>query len=335
MQIIEAQTKLASTDFDLGTFMNTVVEHMQLLTPATGAVVELIEGDDMVYKAASGSVGPYVGIRLKREGSLSGLCVSDREIKISVDTAKDSRVDAAACLKVAAASMICAPLSKKGAVVGVLKVVSNRANAFSETDVHTLRLMAGLVGSALAQQLEAERRRELEEELALAPQNDALTELPNRALFLDRLEQAILRANRGQIVFALLHIDIDSFKTVNNTHGNQVGDALLSAFAKKLRSKFKSSDTLARWGGDKFMLLAEKLRSKSDAELLAKRIVEASETEFDLGTTRLRITSSIGVAVADRYPVIADELLRTAENTLAEVKKAGRNGFRISYMSAQ
>lgn len=165
MQIIETQTLLASNDFNLDSFMNTVVGGMEELTSATGAVVELIEGEDMVYKAASGSVAAYVGIRLKRDGSLSGLCVSDREMKISADTSKDDRVDTAACLKVAAASMICVPLFQGDDVVGVLKVVSNQTNAFSEYDVHTLRLMAGVLGAALGRQLEVERRRELEDKL--------------------------------------------------------------------------------------------------------------------------------------------------------------------------
>ena len=153
---------LASKEFNLDSFMNTVVDRMEALTSATGAVIELIEGDDMVYKAASGSVASYVHLRLKRDGSLSGLCVSDREMKISPDTSKDDRVDAAACLKVAAASMICVPLFQGDDAVGVLKVVSNRANAFSEYDIHTLRLMAGVLGAALGRQLEVERRRELE-----------------------------------------------------------------------------------------------------------------------------------------------------------------------------
>ena len=89
---------LASKEFNLDSFMNTVVDRMEALTSATGAVIELIEGDDMVYKAASGSVASYVHLRLKRDGSLSGLCVSDREMKISPDTSKDDRVDAAACM---------------------------------------------------------------------------------------------------------------------------------------------------------------------------------------------------------------------------------------------
>lgn len=150
--------------------MNTVVDQMLLLTPATGAVIELVDDDHLVYKAASGSVAPYLNTRLKKSASLSGLCVKDREIKITKDTSSDPRVDYDACKKVGAASMVVVPLFRDQESVGVLKVVSNKTSAFSEDDLATLQLMATLLGAALGQQLEVDRRRKLEEILMLKTQ---------------------------------------------------------------------------------------------------------------------------------------------------------------------
>ena len=164
-QIIETQSVLVLAGFDLQAFMDKVVERMLLLTPATGSVVELAEGAEIVYKATSGSVAPFVGVRLAMGNSLTGLCLRDREIKISSDTAKDPRVDFAACQRVGAASMVLVPLITNGEAVGALKVLSNKPNAFNEDNVATLQLMAGLLSGALAQQMEMEQRKKLEGEL--------------------------------------------------------------------------------------------------------------------------------------------------------------------------
>ncbi len=179
-QIIETQSMLALAGFDLQTFMQLVVERMLLLTPATGSVVELIENGEIVYTAASGSVAPFVGMKLAMGNSLTGLCVRDREIKISNDTSMDPRVDAAACKRVSAASMVLVPLMRGSEPTGVLKVLSNKANAFSEDDVDTLQLMAALLGGALAQQLEVDQRNQVEQTLVkrtqeLEQRNDQLT----------------------------------------------------------------------------------------------------------------------------------------------------------------
>jgi signal transduction histidine kinase/CheY-like chemotaxis protein/HPt (histidine-containing phosphotransfer) domain-containing protein len=179
-EIIETQSMLALAGFHLQTFMQLVVERMLLLTPATGSVLELIVNDEIVYTAAGGSVAPFVGMKLSMGNSLTGLCVRDREIKISNDTSTDPRVDAAACTRVSAASMVLVPLMRGSEPTGVLKVLSNKTNAFSEDDVDTLQLMAALVGGALAQQLEVDQRNQVEETLVkrtqeLEQRNDQLT----------------------------------------------------------------------------------------------------------------------------------------------------------------
>jgi diguanylate cyclase (GGDEF)-like protein len=329
-RIIQVQSILGSAEFDLPNFMQTVVENMQSLTPATGAVVELLEGDEMVYKAAGGSVAPHVGLRLASAKSLSGLCVQTQELKISGDTSTDPRVNAEACKKVGAASMVCVPLFQHGIAVGVLKVLSTEVNAFTEPDIETLHLMAALLGGALGQQLEMERRKQLEDRLQHMAQHDALTKLPNRALFYDRLSQAIARTARSKVPFAVMYMDIDNFKTVNDTHGHAVGDALLCAFSGRVRGFTRASDTFARLGGDEFILVTENLSAEDDAIGIATKIVNGSQQSFDLNGVQIQISSSIGVAVASGPGIEADKLISRADAALYDAKKAGRNGYKVA-----
>jgi len=329
-QILQVQSSLGSAEFNLDNFMQTVVEKMEALTPATGAIVELLEGNEMVCRAAGGSAASCVGLRLDSSTSLSGLCVESKELKISGDTSADPRVDAAACKKVGAASMVCVPLFQHGTAVGVLKVVSTEPHAFEELDIETLTMMAALLGGALGQQIEMERRKQLEERLQHMAQHDALTKLPNRALFYDRLSQAIARSARSKVPFAVLYMDIDKFKEVNDTHGHAAGDALLCAFSGRVRGITRASDTFARLGGDEFILVTENLTAEDDAKNIAEKIVDGAKQSFDLNGLQIQVSSSVGVVVASGTGIDADKLIRRADAALYEAKKAGRNGYKIA-----
>ena len=157
-QLLSVQQELLNKDFDLDQFMNLVVNKMLELTPSTGAVIELADADDMVYRAATGSIQEYIGLRLPRKGSITGLCVEQRAILCSKDTEEDKRVNLEACRKVNARSMIVAPLFHRGNAIGVLKVISDKPNAFAEKDLKILQLMAGFLGSALANQIYQEMK---------------------------------------------------------------------------------------------------------------------------------------------------------------------------------
>ncbi|HEX8705651.1 MAG TPA: response regulator [Myxococcaceae bacterium] len=172
-EVVRTQALLADSKLDLGHFMQLVVDRMQALTGCKGAVVELVEGDEMVYRAASGSISQHVGVRLKRRGSLSGLCVERREVLLCRDSESDPRVDREACRRVGVRSMVCAPLFESGNAVGVLKVMATEANGFTAEDVALLELMAGALGAALGKQvLFDEKRRQAERLQSLAEERD-------------------------------------------------------------------------------------------------------------------------------------------------------------------
>lgn len=155
--IVGLQQEVVTSDLDLIGLMGLICERTQALTNATGAVVEIAEGMDMVYKACSGSLTKSVGLRLKRATSLSGMSVAKNEVLHCEDSETDPRVDREACRKVGACSMICVPLINKNITVGVLKVVSPVAHNFSEKHVTILRIIAGLLSASIAQS-EAHKR---------------------------------------------------------------------------------------------------------------------------------------------------------------------------------
>ena len=155
---------------------------------------------------------------------------------------------------------------------------------------------------------------------------DTLTDLPNRAQFNDRLQLAMASATRDKAM-ALLFLDIDHFKSVNDTLGHEAGDQLLKGFAARMRELVRQSDTVARLGGDEFTIILEGLHDMSDAKALAKKLVETLRQPIDVGGMRLEITVSVGVATSLLGDTNAAALLGRADLALYEAKRRGRNGF--------
>jgi diguanylate cyclase (GGDEF)-like protein len=156
--------------------------------------------------------------------------------------------------------------------------------------------------------------------------HDALTGLPNRALILDRAEQLLARARRDRTPIAALFLDLDGFKTINDTLGHEVGDQLLQAVATRLSAAVRASDTLARLGGDEFVVLVDGAGVDAGPEMVADRILEVLRPPFLLeGTTKPQtISASIGIATA-ASATTASDLLRDADVALYEAKAAGKN----------
>lgn len=158
---------------------------------------------------------------------------------------------------------------------------------------------------------------------------DVLTHLPNRTLFYDRLGQAIMVAKRNHASLALLFIDLDGFKKVNDIHGHHIGDVLLSQVSERLRLCVRESDTLARLGGDEFTVILNDTRERDDVARVAQKIVESIAQPFDLEGISVQIGASIGIA---RYPEDAPSkgtLLIVADKAMYAAKAAEKNTYRF------
>ena len=160
--------------------------------------------------------------------------------------------------------------------------------------------------------------------------HDTLTGLPNRALLTDRLEQALIRRGRHpEQSFAVLFLDLNRFKVINDSLGHQVGDSLLMAFSRRLKSCVRELDTVARLGGDEFTILLENVSSLRATEALARRINGALEQPFELGAHTLHVSTSIGIVLVDEGHRSPEDILRDADIAMYQAKARGVVGFEV------
>jgi diguanylate cyclase (GGDEF)-like protein/PAS domain S-box-containing protein len=178
-------------------------------------------------------------------------------------------------------------------------------------------------------------RRELEERLLRQAFHDDLTGLPNRALFRDRVEQALTRGSREPRLAALMFLDLDRFKTVNDGFGHHVGDGLLVSIASRLRDALRPEDTIARLGGDEFAIIVEDVATPKKAIVLAERIAAVFNAPFRFEDHEITIRSSIGLVLARGVNRTADELLRDADVAMYRAKVNGRGSYAIFEPSMQ
>jgi diguanylate cyclase (GGDEF)-like protein/PAS domain S-box-containing protein len=169
------------------------------------------------------------------------------------------------------------------------------------------------------------RRRQTEALVRRQAWYDALTGLPNRILFLDRLEHALLQAKRESRRLAVLFLDLDRFKMVNDSLGHGVGDQLLQAAAGRLQGALRKTDTVARLGGDEFAVLLEDAAVEDDAQTVARKIVETLSQPFEIGTHEIHIGTSVGLAYYPDHAAESERLLKLADMAMYRAKKNGRN----------
>lgn len=192
-KLIDAHSRIAAAKLDLDRFLSLVTDALLELVPAAHAsVVEWVEGDEMVYRACSGTIAHHVGLRLKRDGSLSGLCSREKHLLYSSDTSNDPRVDAQACKRVGAVSMVVVPLLYHAEVAGVVKLMSDRRDGFCADDVETLEHIASLVASGMAHQRVFAENRALIEQNAITIAR-LRTEISLREAADSKLEASLLR----------------------------------------------------------------------------------------------------------------------------------------------
>jgi diguanylate cyclase (GGDEF)-like protein/PAS domain S-box-containing protein len=172
-------------------------------------------------------------------------------------------------------------------------------------------------------------KKDFEEHLRHMAQYDALTKLPNRALFSDRLQQIFSTAKRAREHFCLMFIDLDKFKPVNDTYGHEAGDLLLKEAANRMQSCVRESDTVARIGGDEFVVLLASLKTDQDARDIGEKIRRALNLPFQISGNTLNISSSIGVAIYPAHGENEKELVKNADLAMYYAKENGRNNVTV------
>ena len=297
----------------------------QMLGAEIAAVWEYLPGEDALllraglgwprsevgalrYPAGSGSQAGYTLL------SSAPVVVEDWQAETRFEQPRygDRRTGAGLSVKIEARA--CEPF-------GVLVIQSMAARRFASGDIDFLQALANVLADAL-------ERQAIEDAIRERAMHDPLTGLPNRVLFMDRLEQGLARLGRRGSLAAILFLDIDHFKLVNDSLGHQVGDELLAALAPRLRQALRLSDTVARFGGDEFGILLEDIASERVAIETAERIAAIFAKPFVLSGSEHFVTTSIGIALA-RGGERADELIRDADAAMYRAKDGGRARYEV------
>jgi len=169
--------------------------------------------------------------------------------------------------------------------------------------------------------------KQAEEKIQYLAYHDSLTDLPNRKLFFDRLGIALALAHRNQSSLAILMLDLDNFKQVNDTFGHAARDNILKAAAGRLTSVLRKGDTVARFGGDEFVLILPDLKEIDDAINVAGKVVDAFRNPFAIETRQIPVTASVGIAIYPHDGTNEDDLLKNADTAMYRVKQTGRNRY--------
>jgi len=201
-----------------------------------------------------------------------------------------------------------------------------RKNGTSVYVLQNLTLAGGRIHMTMA---DISDRKRAEEQIEFHAYHDVLTQLPNRKLFTDRLGQNLTHARRSGKSLAVMFVDLDHFKEINDRLGHTAGDELLLEMARRLRECVRSDDTVARLGGDEFTIILSELRHPEDAVTVAEKIIQAVQRPVIVGATPIDVSASIGIAL---YPVDGtdpESLLRNADSAMYRAKESGRNTYQL------
>jgi diguanylate cyclase (GGDEF)-like protein len=321
------------TDFPIQGILDHLVGRIVEVLPVTAAGVTLIStGMAPRYVAASDrSALDFERLQTKLG---HGPCLSAYETGQAVvvpHLAGDERFPEFAPEAVAAglAAVFAFPLRHSAGQLGALDLYRDTPGDLAEHDLTAAQTLADVAAAYLLNAQARDEARATSDRFRHQAMFDVLTGMPNRALLLERLGHAAQRARRSRTNVAVIFVDLDRFKNVNDTHGHHVGDEMLIAVAKRLSTLVRSGDTLARFSGDEFVFLCEDIRAAADVEALAERIGRAFAEPFPLSTGPLVLTASLGIAIAEPGEDISERLVVEADMAMYQVKRNGGDGHQV------
>jgi len=321
------------TDFPIQHILDHLVERIVGVLPITSAGVTLIgAGREPRFVAAS---DPHA-LRYERLQTELGegpcvLAFDSGEPVSLADLSSDERFPAftTAARAEGLGAVFTFPLHHGDHRLGALDLYRETPGDLDGQTMGAAQTLADVAAAYLINAQAREDAQAMSDQHRQRALHDALTGLPNRVLLQDRLEHAAERAMRTHESVAILFIDLDDFKQVNDSYGHRVGDDLLVAVARRLAALVRADDTLARVSGDEFVFLCENLADRSCAERLVIRISEAFDVPFEVSGVELRLTASVGIAVAGPGEAISDQLLVEADTAMYRAKLKGGWGTHL------
>ncbi len=300
--------------------LRVAVQLMAARYPTQSAAV-LCRRDDMAEMVASSVAGWRVVRVPLDETSLTGRAILGNRVVFSGDLADDPRFPDAPATRFGQRSALCCPIPGDDAPWGAVCCSSEETRRWTDDDVAFVESLTATIGAAV-------RREVLEDRLQHQALHDSLTGLPNRALVLDRIEHALGLAAREGSTTAVLLLDLDGFKDVNDTLGHGSGDTLLTDLAHRLGAVVRDGDTVARLGGDEFVVVCEDIDAKG-AAFIAKALLDCCARGVELAGRRLSPTASVGVALCHGGQSTTSSLLSEADIAMYRAKRDRPGGYRI------
>ncbi len=332
-QVLVEFAHTLGTDFSVQTILDRFVHQVLDVVPVTAAGVMVMgEGDELHFVAASNQ--QIQQIEVLQNELAEGPCLEAYRTGQPVavpDLTADERFPnfSPRALQAGLAAVFTFPMRLDEHRLGALDLYRDTPGELDEADLQSAQVLADVAAAYL---FNATARAEASDRLAALQHrtlHDPLTGLPNRTLFAELVEHAVAAASRSQLSAAVLFVDLDRFKTVNDRFGHHAGDLMLRAVAARLGQALRPGDTLARLAGDEFVVLCENLTDPEQAELVAQRIAAALADPFDVDGHHLQMTASVGIAFSGPGEDIPEVLLRDADFAMYQAKHAGGGHHRV------
>ncbi|HEU0104232.1 MAG TPA: GGDEF domain-containing protein [Mycobacteriales bacterium] len=326
-QVLVEFAHTLGTDFSVQRILDHLVQRIVDILPVTGAGVMLArDGEEMHFVAASDDVITSIeGLQNELhegpcwEAYLTGEAVCVENLSTDTDFPRFSP----RAREQGLAAMFTFPMRLDAARLGAVDLYRDVPGPLGEWDLQAAQVLADVAAAYL---YNAQSRIDVSATLAQLSHrslHDPLTGLANRTLFEEMLERAVARARRSHSLAAVLFVDLDRFKGVNDRHGHHVGDELLAAVAQRLHGALRPGDCLARLGGDEFVALCEDLEGPGAGERIADRVLALMSAPFHVAGRTLSVSASVGVAFSGPGQDIPQELLRDADFAMYEAKNNG------------
>jgi diguanylate cyclase (GGDEF)-like protein len=325
--VLSEFARTLATDFPIQGILDHLVDRIVEILPITAAGVTLISAGEAPHYIAASDESALRFEQLQTSiGEGPCLLAYQSGAAVSIpDLRHDARFPqfAPAASEAGLAAVFTFPLRHSDGRLGALDLYRDVPGELGEHDMAAAQTLADVTTAYLLMAQARDEARTTSEQFEYGALHDPLTGLANRLLLQERIEHVARRAKRSHTNAAILFIDLDRFKHVNDTYGHLAGDKLLIAVAGRLSALLRPGDTLARFSGDEFVLLCEDMRAGSDGEILARRVSTAFSEPFVLGDIVLTLTASVGIAFAGRGEDVSNRLLAQADMAMYQAKRKG------------
>ncbi len=331
-QIYKGLLKLAmqlNSETDLGRLLELIVRESNHLVQADRTVMYLVDNEryEVYAKVGPGLEGEEIRLPLGR-GVAGAVAFNGGLINIS-DAQDDPRHCGDQFGYITRSMLTVALKTNDGTIIGVVQCLNKKSGVFEACDEEILTALCGLGGMAIERATNTLEQKRLSDQLVYQAHHDALTGLPNRLMLEESLAKALAEASHKQHQVAVLFIDLDRFKMINDSLGHTVGDALLQQVAHRLQGGLRYTDMVARQGGDEFVIVLNVVKNLHSVTRIAETMLEVLREPFIVCGQELYISASIGISLYPAHGGTVSEILRHADNAMYRVKDQGKNNFQF------